>query len=289
MARWPWESEESEGQDRALTTSTLLGTFSVNRRLTLLDLRVTAVVVERWRQQGVLSADEPARVNLYELGWAIFDRKPGKAERDALRGAIQRLFEVQVDAAGVDARNGRRRLVARKGRIFTQVDCLLDDLEVEGQATPTRIGGLRGATHELYLGPWLAEQIKAGGRLDIDLGILRRLRMLAERLWVYLEAEAFAENGGAQRLVDPIALGPEFFASLRVNCARATDARRALNQAGVKICAVDRRYRRIATVATPDGHVLDAERDDRVGSHKDLDLPQLTLPAMSSPHAREPS
>lgn len=278
MARWPWESEVPEApaaqDDRGLTTSTLLGTFSINRRLTLLDLRVTAFTVERWREQGVLSADQPAKLNLYELGWAIFGRKPGKAERDALRDAIQRLFEVQVDAAGVDARTGKRRLVARKGRIFAQVDSVLDDLEVEGEATPTRIGGLRGGTFELYLGPWLAEQIKAGGRLDVDLAVLRQLRKLAERLWIYLEAEAFTDRApGTQRLASPIPLGAELFASLRINCARPTDARRALNQAGRKICVVDHRYRVIATTLTPVGHVLDAVR----GDERLFDAPPVAL------------
>jgi hypothetical protein len=261
MARWPWESERADpaGVMRPLSTTTLLGSFSVNRRLTLLDLRVAAFVIERWLEQGAGSGDNAARLNLYELGWAIFERKPGGAENEALRESLQRLFEVEIDAKGLDARSGRVRLVARKGRVLTQVDCELDDLEDPG---PAQFGALRGATYEVYLGPWLVEQIKAGGRLTLDLAVMRRLRKLAERLWLYLEAEAFApiDSGQHEELSEPIPLGTEFFNSLRITCARPTDARKALKQAARKICEVDPRYDDLSIVDTPDGYVLRAKR-----------------------------
>jgi hypothetical protein len=266
MARWPWESDRTDppGEMQPLDTTTLLGSFSVNRRLGLLDLRVAAFVIERWREQAALSSDEPARLNLYELGWAIYGRKPGKSENDAMREAIQRLFEVEIDAKGIDVRSGRRRLVARKGRIFSQVDCEFDELEDAG---PAEFGALRGATYEIHLGPWLAEQIKAGGRLDLDLAVMRRLRKLAERLWLYLEAEAFVTGGedGLEQLAEPIPVAQEFIDTLRINCARAVDARRAINQAGIKICQVDARYEAIVTERTPEGgHILRAVRRTNV-------------------------
>jgi hypothetical protein len=264
MARWPWESDHTgpPGAMQPLTTTTLLGSFSVNRRLGLLDLRVAAFVIERWREQDAVSSDEPARLNLYELGWAIYDRKPGKSENDALREAIQRLFEVEIDAKGIDVRSGRRRLVARKGRVFTQVDCELDEFE---DARPAQFGALRGATYEIHLGPWLADQIKAGGRLDLDLAVMRRLRKLAERLWLYLEAEAFiVGDDRLEQLTEPIPVAKEFIDTLRINCARTVDARRAINQAGIKICQVDPRYEAIATEQTPEGHVLRAMRRTNV-------------------------
>ena len=244
---------------RPLNTTTLLGSFSVNRRLTLLDLRVAAFVIERWLEQRAGSGDNPARLNLYELGWALFERKPGGAENEALRESLQRLFEVEIDAKGLDARSGRVRLVARKGRVLTQVDCELDDLDNPG---PAQFGALRGATYEVYLGPWLVEQIKAGGRLTLDLAVMRRLRKLAERLWLYLEAEAFATIDSSQHeeLIEPIPLGSEFFNSLRVNCARPTDARKAVKQAARKICQVDPRYDQIFIAEAPDGYVLHAVR-----------------------------
>lgn len=267
MARWPWESDRTDppGEMRPLATTTLLGSFSVNRRLGLLDLRVAAFVIERWREQGSLSSDEPARLNLYELGWAIYGRKPGTSENDALRAGIQRLFEVEIDAKGIDVRSGRQRLVARKGRIFAQVECELDELEDAG---PVEFGALRGATYEIHLGPWLADQIKAGGRLDLDLAVMRRLRKLAERLWLYLEAEPFGAGAedGLEQLVEPIPVAEEFIDTLRINCARAVDARRAINQAGVKICQVDPRYETVATERTPEGgHILRAVRRTKIG------------------------
>jgi hypothetical protein len=265
MARWPWESDRTDpaGVMQPFTTTTLLGSFSVNRRLGLLDLRVAAFVIERWSEQGAVSSDEPACLNLYELGWAIFGRKPGKSENDAMREAIQRLFEVEIDAKGIDVRSGRRRLVARKGRVFSQVDCELDDLE---DPRPATFGALRGATYEIHLGPWLADQIKAGGRLDLDLAVLRRLRKLAERLWLYLEAEAFtpAAENGIEELTEAIPVAEEFINALRINCARAVDARRAINQATRKICEVDPRYERIDVERTPDGYILRAERRTKV-------------------------
>jgi hypothetical protein len=264
MARWPWESDRIDppGAMQPLVTTTLLGSFSINRRLGLLDLRVAAFVIERWREQGAVSSDEPARLNLYELGWAINGRKPGKSEKTALRESIQRLFEIEIDAKGIDVRSGRQRFVARKGRIFAQVDCELDELE---DASPAQFGALRGATYEIHLGPWLADQIKAGGRLDLDLAVLRRLRKLAERLWLYLEAEVFiAGEEGREQLAEPIPVAQEFIDTLRINCARVVDARRAINHAGVKICQVDPRYEAIATEPTPAGHILRAVRRTNV-------------------------
>jgi hypothetical protein len=267
MARWPWESERADpaGVMRPLATTTLLGSFRVNRRLTLLDLRVAALVIERWLEHGASSGDNPARLNLYELGWAIFERKPGGAENEALRESLQRLFEVEIDAKGLDARSGRLRLVARKGRVLTQLDCELDNLE---DPSPARFGALRGATYEVYLAPWLVEQIKAGGRLTLDLALMRQLRKLAERLWLYLEAESFTviQAGEREELIEPIPLQPEFFSSLRINCARATDARKAIKQAAYKICEVDPRYDDISVRETPHGHVLHAVRHTNIVS-----------------------
>lgn len=291
MARWPWESERADpaGVMRPLTTTTLLGSFSVNRRLTLLDLRVAAFVIERWLGQGAGSGDNPARLNLYELGWAIFERKPGGAENEALRESLQRLFEVEIDAKGLDARSGRVRLVARKGRVLTQLDCEFDDLE---DPCPAQFGALRGATYEVYLAPWLVEQIKAGGRLTLDLAVMRQLRKLAERLWLYLEAEVFAAvaSGEREALIEPIPLRSEFFNSLRINCARAVDARKALKQAARKICDVDPRYEDLSILETPDGHVLRAVRRTNVS----LDTRALTVREgcrrqRESQYQREPS
>lgn len=265
MARWPWSDRtDPAGVMRPLVTSTLLGSFSSSRRLGLMDVRVAAFVVERWREQGTLSSDEPARLNLYELGWALYGRKPGKAENDQLRESIQRLFEVEIDAKGIDVRSGRTRLVARKGRIFAQVDCELDELEDAG---PAQFGALRGATYEIHLGPWLADQIKAGGRLDLDLAVMRRLRKLAERLWLYLEAEAFVDAGaGVEQLAAPIPVVEEFLNALSVRCARPVDARKAINQAAQKIRHVDPRYEQLGTQQTRDGHVLWAVRRPSVSA-----------------------
>jgi hypothetical protein len=67
-----------------------------------------------------------------------------------------------------------------------------------------------------------------------------------------------------EELIEPIPLCSEFFNSLRINCARAADARKALKQAARKICDVDPRYEDLSILETTDGHVLRAVRRTNV-------------------------
>jgi hypothetical protein len=234
-----------------LSARTLLGSFSMSRRLGLIDLKVLAFAIERWRESGGDTASDAITFTLYKLGQAIYGHAPSGEERRLLRESIKRLFKVEISAYGADSRRAGQpvRMIARDGRVFTQQETLWDDAP-----TAEQIAARRGDSYRVWLGPWLVEQLRSGNVTYLHFPTMRGLAGLALRLWVFLQAEPFALD--TARRTECIArapeLGDELYATLGMNFARPTDARKALRHAARRIQAVDTRYVDITPVRGDD-------------------------------------
>lgn len=259
----PDDHDDVDAGSDALTARTLLGSFSMSRRLGLIDLKVLAFAIERWRESGGRTASDSISFTLYKLGQAIYGHAPSGEERRLLRESIVRLFKVELNAYGADARRPGQpvRVIARDGRLFTQQETLWDD-------TPTlsQVAARRGDSYRVWLGPWLVEQLRSGNVTYLHFPTMRGLAGLALRLWVFLQAEPFAvdADGATEQIAAAPELGDELYATLGMNFARPTDARKALRHAARRIHAVDPRYDAIVPVRGDDARWrLHAARDAR--------------------------
>ncbi len=278
--RWPWQTSGGDDDDysQAISTRTLLGPYQANARLGLLDLKVLAFVTHRWGWQRshepeyLRNAQQPAIFTLYEMGSAIYGREPSGKERKLMRQAIRRLYQVELTASGVDL-TGRMALpvdgggreskhpvrVFRDARYFTQVDSILDRLGDD--ATPQTLGGTRGDSYRVWLGPWLVEQLMANNFSRLDFVLMRRLRELNLRLWAYLQGETFEQRDDQHKTIAyPIPLTRAFFDALQINAKEDRDARKAIRAAGKKIADMDPRYKLVEERKDPRGRVLYAVR-----------------------------
>lgn len=234
----------------ALTARTLLGSFQMSRRLGLIDLKVLAFAIERWRESGGDTASDSIAFTLYKLGQAIYGHAPSGEERRLLRESITRLFKVEINAHGADARRPGQpvRMIARDGRLFTERETLWDDAP-----TASQIAARRGDSYRVWLGPWLVEQLRSGNVTYLHFPTMRGLAGLALRLWVFLQAEPFVidDDVGTEQIAAAPVLGDELYATLGMNFARPTDARKALRHAAQRIQTVDTRYDAIELVPPP--------------------------------------
>jgi hypothetical protein len=243
-----------------LDAEDLLGLVRSTGRLKVSpDLEVLAWITERWRQDRPL--DRWVHFTLYELGQALYGRKPSGADCRGIRESLLRLKLVTVTLAGYDAHRGQSRPnVASLDNLLDRIVTELDDLGPE--ATPEQLGGLRGSTFRVQLPPWLAAQLAAGSITYLDWAVLRRLDGLAKRLWVYLQAERYKPNGRGSEATW-IKLGDRAFATLGMNYAQDRQARAALKRAGQSICGADPRFESVTVEARPGGWAIVAQRTGR--------------------------
>ena len=223
---------------RSFVGDGLLGGFSTTIRLKQLDLIVLAFVLERWWWQVREGESQPAEFTLRELGQAVYGRRPAGHECRLLRAGLSRLFEVAIDFVGFDA--GTRQTGARWGRarLIQGVGGPLGELgDFHPLPAPQVLGGLRGSTFAVELATWLAEQVRAGNVTYLDFEIMRRLNGLAERLWMYLQAERYSARHETW-----VALGPRLYEILGMGYRREVDARKKLRLAARRIMEVDERY-----------------------------------------------
>ena len=263
IARWPMRIGASDDADAPLTARTLLGSFSATHQIGLLDLKVLAFAIERWRDAGGQTASDSANFTLYQLGQAIYGREPDGEERRLLREAIDRLYRIEITAYGEDARtkDRARRRIARDGRLFAEKETVWDE-QPDDAPNLREIAGRRASSFRVWLGPWLVEQIRAGNVTYLDFATMRDLSGLALRLWVFLQAEPFVidDRRRVEFLAATIELGPELDATLGLNFARPVDARKALRRAAERVAAVDGRYRSIGVTKDGGSWILEAER-----------------------------
>lgn len=235
------ESNDHRPAVRPFVDEALLGGFRTTIRLKQLDLMVLAFVLERWWWQAPERDSVPAQLTLRELGQAVYGRDPAGHERRLLRAALSRLFDVAIDFVGFDA--ATRETGARWGRarLIQAIGGPLGELGEFHPLPPAKVlGGLRGSTFAIELATWLAEQVRAGNVTYLDFEIMRRLNGLAQRLWIYLQAERYGPRGETW-----VALGPRMYEILGMGYRREVDARRALRAASVRIMAADERYEAI--------------------------------------------
>jgi hypothetical protein len=235
-----WESEGAPSEPAPFVASSLFGPFSCSTRLRQLDYKVLALVLERWWWQQPTADTVPVSITLHELGRVIYGRPPDGEERRLLRAALERLWQVEISMVGFDAPAGKQERRWSKVRVIVEISGPIGDLQdrsVFELPTPQETGRLRGSTFTLRLAPWLAAQVRAGYITYLDFAVMRRLSGLAERLWVYLQAERCNGRGDAW-----VALGPRMYDILGMHYGRDVDARKALRRAAARIMAEDRRY-----------------------------------------------
>lgn len=239
LARSPlWSSDGVKSDPAPFVGHSLLGAFSCSQRLGPVDFKVLAFVLERWAWQQPEDLLAQACFTLRELGRSLSRKRPGGRDRSQLRAALLRLYRVEITLVGYDAIAGKVDPERQtKTRLITEIVSEIEELG--DYATPQRIGGLRGDTFRVRLAPWLAQQVAAGYVTYLDFAVMRELSGLAERLWVYLQAERYKSHQAW------VALGPRMFEVLGMDYTRARDARRALERAAVRIIAADPRYERI--------------------------------------------
>lgn len=221
-----------------LWSEPLLGGFRTNLRLKQLDLMVLAFVLERWWWQRPEVDAAPAEFTLRELGQAVYAGIPDTYERRLLRAALERLYEVSIDFVGFNAATRERGAGWGRARIIQAIGGPLGELG-DFRALPSAeiLGGLRGSTFAVELAAWLAEQVRAGNVTYLDFEVMRRLNGLAQRLWIYLQAERYNARGETW-----VALGPRIFEILGMGYRREVDARKAVRAAAGRIMAADERY-----------------------------------------------
>lgn len=258
-----WAAAGAPRAAEPVSAKSFLGEFAVSERLGGLDLKVLAFVLERWEDTRPRDRPDmlhwPAEFTMYELCGALYNAAPSGGRYDHMRRSLTRLFRVEIDLEGYDMGTGRANAkVASKGRILAEIHWLMDDIVWSKQ--PDRVGGLRGNTFRAILSPWLARQVAAGYVTYLDFSILRRLNGVAERLWVYLQAESWSAPEEVNEATRWLALGKDTYAILGMRFARERAARAALVRAGDQIIEVDRSYKRIRVVQTKRGWRLVATR-----------------------------
>lgn len=234
-----WDSEGVSPDPAPFIGNSLLGPFSCSARLRQLDYKVLAFILERWWWQRPAEDTVPVEITLYELGKEIYGRWPDGKERRLLRAALNRLWSVEVSMVGYDAPSSRQDRRWSKVRLIAEISGEIGDLQDRAlfQLPPAQVtGSLRGSTFRLRLAPWLAAQVRAGFVTYLDFAVLRQLSGLAERLWLYLQAESFKNRRTW------VALGPRMYDVLAMHYRREEDARKALRRAAPRILEADSRY-----------------------------------------------
>lgn len=239
LARLPLaESNDHRPGVRPFVGEALLGGFRTNVRLKQLDLMVLAFVLERWWWQRPEHDNVPAEFTLRELGQAVYGRRPCGHENRLLRAGLARLFEVAIDFVGFNAATRERGQHWGRARVIQAIGGPIGELgDFHPLPSAEVLGGLRGSTFAVELASWLGEQVRAGNVTYLDFEVMRRLNGLAQRLWVYLQAESYNPHGETW-----VALGPRMYEILGMRYARQVDARKALRAAGRRIALADERY-----------------------------------------------
>ncbi len=159
-------------------------------------------------------------------------------ERRLLRAALGRLFEVAIDFVGFNAATRERGASWGRARLIQAIGGPIGERGDFHALPPAQVlGGLRGSTFAVELASWLAEQVRAGNVTYLDFEVMRQLNGLAQRLWIYLQAERYNARGETW-----IALGPRMFEILGMGYGREVDARKALRAAATRVMVADERY-----------------------------------------------
>lgn len=249
------------GDGQPFTGRSLLGTDEVAirpRRLTSRDLAVLAYLLDRFLWPPPEGDLDPARFTLYDLGRAMYRTEPDGDDRRRLRASLRRLWETEIifgwqeDSQREDFR-----------RLLIQVESEIERLSAADRlpVPPEKVGAVRGSTFKVTLAPWLAQAVREGHFTWLDFRVLRRLRGLSARLWVYLEAEQWKPQPSERRESTWIGLGRPALASLGADgYARHVDARKALKRAGIRVVKADTRYESVTVERRPGGWALVAMR-----------------------------
>lgn len=265
-----------------VVTRSLLGEFEASIVLSGLDLKVLAFILERWGSVPRDAIDEPAGFTLYEVGQALHGHDPTGGQRRALRASLERLFEVEITLVGYDVRTGTTdSKIASRQRLLQAIRWHLEEsFENHGEEWFATAGALRGSAYSVTLASWLARQLQGGYATYLDLRILRQLREVAARVWVYLEAEDWRPKAGRKEVQRWLALNPKSYRTLGVHHTRERDARAALARACDRIMLVDGRYAVVSVQETNKGWCLLATR------HLDSRVSGRTLAGKSRPISR---
>lgn len=208
-----------DGQD-------LLGLVRASGRLRVdPDLDVLVWLTERYRREP--REDRVVAFTLYQLGKALYGRKPSGKHNQSMRASLRRLKMVTVTLQGYDSLRGEREArVASDDSLIERIVSELDDIGSDGQRQP---GALRGSSFKVQLAPWLADQIARGNVTYLDWETLISLNGLAKRLWVLLQAERYKPDG-PETEATWIALGDYFAVTIGAHYKHQRQLRSAIDK-----------------------------------------------------------
>lgn len=230
------------------------GWVGANRRLSMFDLRVWAALCTLLRVQVPDAVeDDPTLANAdfrtvettgYQLAGMVLADDGGQTYAKLYR-SLARLHATTVIVEHVDRDPEMAAARVDRGLVGLLGDVWIAATELDLRR-PAQWRALRGtASLRAEIGRWTAQQVLAGRTTWLDLDLLRALGTgLPARVWTALEAW----GRWPQRTMDgreecAIGLGEPACQSLGVGgYSRAIDARRALNQAGAKLVALDPSY-----------------------------------------------
>ncbi len=255
LSRWGgWEPGAASGQGQLeVRGKDFLGVVVRSKGAALgpLELDVFSWLTARWFESG-RSRDGLLNCTLYELGVALYGRKPSGKEVRLIRGAIENLAGALITIGGFNAHSGETKPKLASMVHLVESAVWAEDIEAD---VPTRedgaeTGALRGNSYEIKLASWLVRQLEKQYVTYLDWRVQRQLGGLAKRLWIYLEAERFKAVGDGREKTY-IILGDKAYTALGVRHAREVDRRKALRQAGERIAAIDDHYEAVVVERNP--------------------------------------
>jgi hypothetical protein len=205
--------------ERAVSGTDLLGYMRVSRPLRLIDLEILS-----WLSATRDRSDDSVTFSRTSLGTALFGRTPGGRERELVNESLGRLLGVSLTFDGYSA-------WAREKTRFESVGLL------------NAVEQVNGHTLRAGFAPWYRRNLEHGYATYIDWQILRQLRGLAKRLWIYLEAENYRNRSDYSPDRAWLALGPKTWRSMGMSYAVESQARSAIAIAASRIANIDPGYR----------------------------------------------
>jgi hypothetical protein len=196
----------------------MLGHFAATQCLRLVDLEVLAWLIalrEPGSSRVVFSSSQLAR--------DLFSRPAGGRERRLVAESLARLTSVELTFDGYAATTQKRQ--SNRNIVLL-----------------ASVARRNGASSTAEFGSWLQDQITADYVTYLDWSLLRQLRGLAKRLWIYLEAEQYRKRTSYSPKRAWLALGARARATLGSGVTSDAHFKAEIVQAARRICEVDPSY-----------------------------------------------
>jgi hypothetical protein len=205
--------------ERSLSGTDLLGYMRVRRPLRLVDLEILS-----WLSATRDRSGNSVTFSRTSLAMALFGRTPGGTERQIVNESLDRLLTASLTFDGYSAWTREKTRFESVGLLNT-------------------IAQVNGHTLRADFATWFKRNLERDYVTYMDWQILRQLRGLSKRLWIYLEAENYRNRTDYSPDRAWLALGPKTWRSLGMSYAVESQARNAIEAAAARIANIDPGYR----------------------------------------------